>query len=173
MAWTAEQKRAYNKAYRERLKRDFPERLRAYRLKHRETHLKCTRAWKAANPDRVREHNRAAGARRYQRDRTKVLLRSAIVNMRGRVQRGSAKVPFNSDQLAQKLAYWGDKCYICGTRENLSVDHVKPVKRGGATLLCNLRPCCRSCNSRKGAGWSGCQGVRRDYMGSARNGAMT
>lgn len=55
----------------------------------------------------------------------------------------------------------GLPCWICGRAFDLTLppthphsftaDHVVPVSRGGK-LLGELRPACRSCNSRRGAG---------------------
>lgn len=42
-------------------------------------------------------------------------------------------------------------CCYCGSREQLSVDHLIPTKRGGANTGDNLVWACRSCNSSKGA----------------------
>lgn len=42
-------------------------------------------------------------------------------------------------------------CQHCGTRRNLSVDHVVPESKGGPTTLDNCRTLCSTCNSRKGA----------------------
>lgn len=42
-------------------------------------------------------------------------------------------------------------CQHCGTRRNLTVDHVFPESRGGSLSLENLQTLCGSCNSRKGA----------------------
>lgn len=42
-------------------------------------------------------------------------------------------------------------CAYCGTTENLSVDHKRPISRGGSSEPENLQCLCRSCNSRKGA----------------------
>lgn len=42
-------------------------------------------------------------------------------------------------------------CQICGSRTNLSVDHIYPESAGGKTTLDNLQTLCRTCNSRKGA----------------------
>lgn len=41
-------------------------------------------------------------------------------------------------------------CVDCGSREDLTVDHVHPESKGGPTTLANLATRCRSCNSRKG-----------------------
>ena len=43
------------------------------------------------------------------------------------------------------------RCRNCGTRDDLSCDHIFPESRGGETTLDNLQTLCRSCNSRKGA----------------------
>jgi DNA-directed RNA polymerase subunit RPC12/RpoP len=45
----------------------------------------------------------------------------------------------------------GYRCLECGAREDLSVDHIQPVSKGGTDDAANLRTLCRSCNSRKGA----------------------
>jgi hypothetical protein len=41
-------------------------------------------------------------------------------------------------------------CLDCGTRRNLSIDHVIPESQGGPTTLDNLKTRCVPCNSRKG-----------------------
>ncbi len=40
-------------------------------------------------------------------------------------------------------------CCYCGSRNNLSIDHLIPTKRGGANTGDNLVWACRSCNSSK------------------------
>lgn len=44
----------------------------------------------------------------------------------------------------------GGKCMNCATYEDLSLDHIIPVKSGGADEIQNLQTLCRSCNSSKG-----------------------
>ena len=62
---------------------------------------------------------------------------------------GSSVTP--SDYKA-KWEMWGGMCWICGdTAEHM--DHVKPISKGGANILANLRPACRTCNSMKSARW--------------------
>jgi len=41
-------------------------------------------------------------------------------------------------------------CAKCSTAENLTVDHIIPISKGGTDDLDNLRLLCRSCNSKKG-----------------------
>jgi 5-methylcytosine-specific restriction endonuclease McrA len=42
-------------------------------------------------------------------------------------------------------------CHLCGAGEDLTVDHIIPVARGGNHERTNLRVLCRRCNSSKGA----------------------
>lgn len=53
----------------------------------------------------------------------------------------------------RKAVYERDlyRCKHCGTHLDLSVDHIVPESKGGATDLSNLQTLCRPCNSRKGA----------------------
>lgn len=41
-------------------------------------------------------------------------------------------------------------CIFCGTTENITVDHLIPLSRGGRHSIGNLAPSCKSCNSSKG-----------------------
>ena len=43
------------------------------------------------------------------------------------------------------------QCTNCGSVENLTIDHIKPVKLGGTDDYSNLQILCKSCNSKKGA----------------------
>ena len=43
----------------------------------------------------------------------------------------------------------GYKCLLCGAMEDLTIDHIIPVYRGGSDEDNNLQILCRSCNSRK------------------------
>ncbi len=44
----------------------------------------------------------------------------------------------------------GHKCTYCGATDNLSVDHIVPISRGGLHDDSNLVTACRECNSGKG-----------------------
>ena len=41
-------------------------------------------------------------------------------------------------------------CQICGSRRNLTIDHIIPERLGGVASVDNCRVLCKSCNSRKG-----------------------
>jgi 5-methylcytosine-specific restriction endonuclease McrA len=42
------------------------------------------------------------------------------------------------------------QCLKCGTKENLTLDHIKPLIKGGLNTLDNLQTLCGYCNSKKG-----------------------
>jgi hypothetical protein len=56
-------------------------------------------------------------------------------------------------QIAARAAFYGGLCWICRAAPMEAMDHVKPLRAGGTNWPANLRPACKSCNSRKGATW--------------------
>ena len=57
----------------------------------------------------------------------------------------------------RKSSWWRQKlargiCHYCGGRfppEELTMDHVVPLVRGGRSSKNNLVPCCKTCNNEK------------------------
>jgi hypothetical protein len=43
----------------------------------------------------------------------------------------------------------GGRCVYCGSSENLCLDHMKPLIRGGTNEILNLATACKACNSGK------------------------
>lgn len=52
------------------------------------------------------------------------------------------------EQLQARWEVYGGLCWLCGEEAD-TVDHVIPLALGGTDWPANLRPACRSCNSRK------------------------
>jgi len=44
----------------------------------------------------------------------------------------------------------GNQCLYCGSKKDLTLDHVMPKSRGGQTSWTNLATACKKCNSIKG-----------------------
>lgn len=79
--------------------------------------------------------------------------RNKTLELRKRAKRAAApRIPFTGKQLAQRMAYWGNRCWMCHGPFEV-VDHVKPIVAGGWHALANLRPACDSCNSSKSGIW--------------------
>jgi len=53
------------------------------------------------------------------------------------------------------------KCLKCGSKSNLTIDHINPIYIGGENKLSNLQTLCKSCNSNKGIKF-------KDYRNGAR-----
>jgi 5-methylcytosine-specific restriction endonuclease McrA len=51
------------------------------------------------------------------------------------------------------LAFWNtyDRCLKCGTVDDITIDHVVPLSKGGGSEFLNLQCLCRVCNSTKNA----------------------
>lgn len=47
------------------------------------------------------------------------------------------------------LEIYGARCAICETEDNLTVDHIVPLSKGGTNWQFNIQPLCATCNNRK------------------------
>lgn len=126
---------------------------------HREQEVARVVAHRKANADHYREYNRewlvanAEQAREWRRLWLTVERNREYHNRRRANREAATIVPFTREQLAAKMAYWGNLCWICKVKPMEVVDHVKPLTKGGPHVLSNLRPACRSCNSKKHNKW--------------------
>ena len=121
---------AYGKEYREANKDHLEAKRRKYYEVNKEEIAAYRRAKYKANPRKFLDGNH---------------------RWRARVRESSA-VKFSEESLLQRMAYFGNKCYMCGGPFE-HVDHVKPLSKGGPHMLSNLRPACGSCNCSKGSKW--------------------
>lgn len=46
--------------------------------------------------------------------------------------------------------HWNHECAYCGSKENLTIDHIIPQSKGGQDTTHNVVCCCESCNHDKG-----------------------
>lgn len=107
------------------------------------TRLKPIRAaWNSANQERMN----ALHARWSKANPEKVALKQSR-----RAARHAAVliVPFTAEQWEQRASVFGNRCAYCRCDGPLEKDHLKPLALAGPHILANLRPACRSCNSRK------------------------
>lgn len=44
---------------------------------------------------------------------------------------------------------WNNECAYCGNKDNLTIDHIVPLSRGGHNLSTNVICCCKKCNHSK------------------------
>jgi 5-methylcytosine-specific restriction endonuclease McrA len=62
------------------------------------------------------------------------------------------KVPYKGVVMTRQNLFRRDSnaCVYCGSKSDLTIDHVYPKSRGGKTNWENLVTACRRCNSKKG-----------------------
>jgi len=72
------------------------------------------------------------------------ILVHSTFNRKIRIQIRNYKRVFN--KLLHKYKF---ECVLCGSKKNLTIDHIKPVSKGGGDEINNLQILCKSCNSRK------------------------
>lgn len=46
-----------------------------------------------------------------------------------------------------------DKCAKCNAAKPLTIDHIRPLSKGGLNVIGNVQPLCADCNMAKGATW--------------------
>jgi len=59
----------------------------------------------------------------------------------------------NKSLAKRVLKKYKHTCVYCGATKNLTIDHIRPVSKGGKDNFSNLQVLCKSCNSRKGIKW--------------------
>lgn len=108
--------------------------------RHREKRIAENKAWRLANPEKVRENIRKWVEANPERS-----------NMLHRLkkQRRRAAGVLTADEWELVLAIYGNACLACG-KDEVTIDHVIPVSKGGLNVVGNVQPLCSYCNTSKG-----------------------
>lgn len=118
---------------------------RASRARHAQRANERTRAWKAANPERVKEHR----SRDYQKNKS----RFRQNNLRRTLKKLAAGNDLRASDLYEILKNRGTKCAYCGQSmsgvRSRHLDHVIPLDLGGAHIIENIVVACAECNRSK------------------------
>lgn len=61
----------------------------------------------------------------------------------------SKRKPLRNSEVIAAMSKSGGRCVACNTTEDLQVDHIMPVSRGGTNDIANLQMLCRDCNASK------------------------
>lgn len=99
------------------------------------------RKWSENNRDKMKEKHKRSYARR----------RESIIawQISHAHKRRASSGEYTKESLESRYAMFGNRCAYCNQDTDLSIDHVIPLSRGGTNWPANIRPACKSCNSRK------------------------
>ena len=149
---------------------------RAYYIKNKESICEKRRSAYRADPSRDRrnfsvyyknnrEYMLERAKRYYEENKDRVLpgrrlarrawgvLNSDKIRVSNKLhqQRKRAAGHLSIKEWAGVLQKYGHKCLKCGHAENITIDHIVPISKGGTNAVTNLQPLCGKCNSSKGA----------------------
>jgi len=137
----------FNRESRERRAKN-PEKVRAYKNEWRSNNLDTSResARKSAQKSRLENPEKHLEYQRNYRIKNK---EKSVINKqirRIRVYKGGSFLIFD---IELKRLY-GMPCVYCGSKDNIEIDHVLPLSRGGRNSIGNMQPLCMTCNRSKG-----------------------
>jgi 5-methylcytosine-specific restriction endonuclease McrA len=100
------------------------------------------RRYSEQNPDKERARKRRWRKENPEKARAEVLRR--------RARKATAAIGDAVELRRRVSGIYTEPCAHCGTTENIHVDHIWPLSKGGAHAAYNLQALCGSCNSKKG-----------------------
>ena len=116
------------------------QRQKNYRINNKDKLNVINQNWRDNNRDRIARTSSAWA-------------KNNVEKRRGYWQRYHSQKVSNAFEISnseiEKL-YKSD-CFYCGTSENITLDHVIPLSRGGKHSVGNIVPACGRCNSSKGS----------------------
>lgn len=66
-------------------------------------------------------------------------------------RRNTMSGTYTSEEWLESVRNFSYSCAYCGSKSNLTVDHIIPISKNGANKQYNVIPACSTCNSSKGA----------------------
>lgn len=157
--------------YRERHPERVTESLKNYAESHRKEIANRAREWRINNPQKAKEsrlrsaaNNPKRNAETYARNKDRMVAAAAkwrranpgkardILNKsehRRRARKAASAEHYTLAEIRVLRKKTGDKCAFCGTKGRMTIDHIKPLARGGSNGIRNIQFLCKPCNSKK------------------------
>lgn len=142
--WNVENREKFNKNGR-RFRASHPSRVRETNRRQYQTHkserCEAHRQWRNANRDKVRDSNRRSKKAHPEWGH--------VCDHNRRLRKQGAEGHFTASDLTRQRESQKSRCYYCGAKVKLTIDHIIPLSRGGSNWPENIVLACGSCNSKK------------------------
>ena len=131
--------KARQKAYYYKNRKELLQKKQAYYFDNRAILLAKTYVYRKNNKDKIRESFAKWLTKNPEGQRNTAKRRKARL-------RGAEIKKVTAKDIQKLLSF---PCFYCGKKDNLQIDHVIPVSRGGRHAIGNLVAACASCNASK------------------------
>ena len=113
-----------------------------YYLENKEKRNKQCAKWWQENKEKMAEYRA-----KYQKDHPEV---GRAKSRKRRAMKQEIKENYTKDDEEFTRTLFNNECFNCGCKENLVIDHHKPLSKGFPLTRDNAVVLCKSCNSSKG-----------------------
>ena len=99
----------------------------------------------------------------------KKYLRPLIIRLLNYVNFQKRRIRVNRHRIMRRDGY---SCVYCGSKKDLTIDHVIPISKGGKSSYTNTVTCCKDCNAKKAdktveeLGWTLCHPLNYPTAGA-------
>jgi hypothetical protein len=119
---------------------------RAYNQRTKEQRAEWKRGYRAANLDKVKAYNNAYNAQ-YKREHPEIVRRHAQKRRALEISQAGI-MPLRLEEFLDN--FYGHYCFKCGATEDIQLDHIVPLSKGGLHCVNNVQWLCAYCNNVKG-----------------------
>jgi len=141
----------YPERFREHARNQPKERSRKWKADHPERVSATTQAWRNVNTERYHATARARARRWIAANPKRALTNAKNGTARRRARIARVLATLTPQEWEAILDASGRACIYCGSQDQISMDHLTPISKGGNHTAENVAPACLPCNLSKGA----------------------